>query len=130
MAATANRMDAQFGYAETGAKVHMGLMFDGSRCIQGPAIVDVIAAVGEDAGRDETFAALTVATVRPSKLCGHCFPIAIRRAYAQYVAAAKAGLRTEETQCRPTRSSSLPDRTDQLPRFAHGAMAAGVTSTS
>lgn len=90
MTATANRMDAQFGYAETGAKVHMGLVFDGSRCIQGPAIVNVIATVGENAHREEMFTALIAAKVRPSKLCGHCFPIATRVAYNRAVADAKA----------------------------------------
>lgn len=89
MTATTNRMDAQFGYAETGAKVHMGLVFDGSRCIQGPAIVNVLATVGENAGRDEMFTALTAANVKASRLCGHCFPIAIRKAYAQRIAATK-----------------------------------------
>lgn len=76
---------SQFGYAATGTKVHLGFMFDGPRCVQGPAIVRVIGT--SDGNRPELIAALLAAEVKPGRLCGHCFPIVVRRAYAAAKAA-------------------------------------------
>lgn len=81
--------DCQLGYAATGRKVHLGFPFNGQRCIQGPTIVTIVGAVHRDAGRAELVQALADAKVPVSRLCGHCFPIAIRKAYADTKALAR-----------------------------------------
>ena len=84
-------MHIHFGYTADGRKVHMGVAFDiyrvGLRCIQGPPIVRVLGSTGD--GREELFQALRAAKVAPSRLCGHCFPVAIRKAYADAKAVAR-----------------------------------------
>lgn len=78
------RMDGQYGWTTDGRKVHMGMAFSGLKCQQGPAIVNVIAWSPADVfdPRGAMLAALDAADVRVRQLCGHCFPIVIRRDYA------------------------------------------------
>lgn len=86
---TTNTLDAQYGYTNQGTKVHMGFEAFGRSCNQGPRIVEVIATSAEGGNRDEMYAALLGAGVKPSKLCGHCFPIKVRIGYRDAVATAR-----------------------------------------
>lgn len=79
--ATATKYAAQFGYTDHGNKVHMGFAWSGLACVQGPAIIEVTGFT-EGEGREDLAAALLAMNVRPSRLCGHCFAIVTRRAYA------------------------------------------------
>lgn len=82
---TVSGFTSQFGYAATGGKVHLGFMFDGPRCVQGPAITKLLGST--DGNRPELIAALLAADVKPGRMCGHCFTIVVRRAYAEAYAA-------------------------------------------
>jgi hypothetical protein len=62
----------------------MGMEFSGLKCQQGPAIVNIIAWSSADVydPRGAMFEALNAAHVTVRQLCGHCFPVAIRKDYA------------------------------------------------
>ena len=79
---TSTGSDTQIGYTDTGRAVHFGFSFDGLRCVQGPPITRVVATIPPDGNRPALIAALLAVGVKPRLLCGHCFSIVVRRAYA------------------------------------------------
>lgn len=76
-------MDARLGWADRKTKLHLGFVFAGLKCANGPVITDVIATVPDGASLSELLAALNEANVPASRLCCHCFTASTRRAYAE-----------------------------------------------
>lgn len=82
-------MITRIGYTAAGTKIHMSVVRDLIPCDRNEYMTRVVGELPEG-GLYQTVAALADLNIAPSRLCGHCFGVRIKRLLAAERAARKA----------------------------------------